>query len=197
MFRRHFRIIAATVLAGMLLVIFLPVICRRVAVRAETYMGAGIWPEAIRQYRKALFLGCADAECLNGLGYAYRAAGDAATALHMYRRTLSRYPYNPVACHDCAMIYIRQKRFRRAEVFLLRLVRGCEDYGACDDSNGDFYYRTALFLLSLCAEKRGDNAAALEYARRYCIRFPDDAKGPVRLKDMLDDAAPVIRKNPS
>lgn len=160
------------------LVALKPFLFTQIFNRACAYLAYPLYDDAIRQYKKCVFLNKNSDDALDWLGYAYKGKGDTRKAIEAYTDAIKINPYNKKAHFSLGMIYVMNKKFNEAaRHFSCIVAMGKENEATLDLIS---YHRSSCEMLITCFEKLG-NAAELKHAIDVTLKFyPDNAKAKDR-----------------
>ncbi len=166
-------------------IIMKPFIVKQLLSRASSYMTCELFNDAIRSYKKAVFIDKRNVMAWGMLGYSYKINGDLKNCLYSYRQALKADPKDKNANFSIGVILASEKEYKEAIPYFEQIrAFGPEERGLAIDIVS--YHKSSLKLLMNCYEalkefKKKD--AVLEELRRYYPRdtmISDEAK-PRRL----------------
>jgi tetratricopeptide (TPR) repeat protein len=137
------------------LLVMKPLIIHRLVARAEAYSSYGLYNNAARQCKKAIFLDNSNELAWNVLGSSYKNQGDFDNAVNTYLNAINVKPSNKVAHFRVAMIFALQQRYSRAVPHFEYIRSLGPETREQLDLNSFSYYRSSLEMLSLCYERVG------------------------------------------
>ncbi|RKY32655.1 MAG: hypothetical protein DRP74_02125 [Candidatus Omnitrophota bacterium] len=155
------RLLGTSMTIVLLLILIRPFMARQIAVRGDGYFNYCMYSDAIRQYKKALWLDSHLSEAWNWLGYTYKQLDDRESAIETYEKAIEIDPYNRVAHYDLGMIYALAKDYGRAEDYFLKAASiPQEKVNKNIEVRNVDYYKAVLEALAVCQEKLGKRKEA-------------------------------------
>ncbi|MFA6320506.1 MAG: tetratricopeptide repeat protein [Candidatus Omnitrophota bacterium] len=161
------------------LVALKPFLFTQIFNRACAYVAYPLYDDAIRQYKKCVFLNKNSDDAWDWLGYAYKGRGDVMEAIETYEDAIRINPDNRKARFSLGMIYVMNKDFNAAvKHFNYIVAMGKENEVTLSLIS---YHRSSCEMLITCFERLG-NAAELKRAIDVTLKFyPDNAKAKGKL----------------
>lgn len=154
-------------------IIMRPLIVKQLISRASSYMACELFNDAIRSFKKAVFIDKKNIVAWNMLGYSYKSNGDLNKSVYAYRQAIKTDPKDINANFSLGAILASKKRYKEAVPYLEQIIKsGRDEQGKAIVVVS--YYKSSLKLLVSCYEalKEFDKMNnALEELRRYC---PED-----------------------
>jgi len=144
------------------LILFKPVLVQQIIIRGDGYLGFGMNHDAIRQYKKALFLDSKNIDAKNWLAYAYKRSGQIENAVETYKDSLRLSPNNLIACYELGMIYATKGDFRQAKPYFLKASLISKEDIPVSNEDYDFYHGGSLKMLDTCYKRLGENGKDLD-----------------------------------
>lgn len=161
------------------LVVLKPFLFSQIFKRGCAYVAYPLYDDAIRQYKKCVFLNKNSDDAWDWLGYAYKGRGDVKKAIETYKDAIKINPDNKKAHFSLGMIYATNKNFNEAAGhFKYIAAMGKENEITLDLIS---YHRSSCEMLITCFERLGD-AAELKRAIDMTLKFyPDNVKAKDKL----------------
>ena len=161
------------------LFILKPFLFSQVFKRGCAYVAYPLYDDAIRQYKKSVFLDRQSDDAWDWLGYSYKGKGDIKKAIETYEDAIKINPNNKKAHFGLGMIYAMNKDFNEAaEHFRCIVAMGKEDEAALDLIS---YHRSSCEMLITCYERLG-KTADMKRAINITLKFyPDNEKAKAKL----------------
>ena len=159
-----------------------PVIVRNLLSRAEAYTSYGLYNNAARECKKAIFFDADNMPAWNTLGSSYKNQDDIDNAVNTYLNAININPVNIVAHFKVAMIFALEENYNRAIPHFERVrLFGPErpDKLAVDSFS---YYRSSLEMLSLCYERTGKSDKLRDVIKELARTYPAYQKTTDKLK---------------
>ena len=154
-------------------VLLRPPIARQVIVRGDGYLNYGMFQDAVRQYRKAIFIDPRQDRARNWLGYALQKSERTEEAIRVYRQAIEINPDNVVAWHDLGLIYAGRKEFEQARDYFAKAVEiSSRENPEVDDPLS--YRVSSLRFLGLCQERLGEFEEAISTFQELLAVQPED-----------------------
>jgi tetratricopeptide (TPR) repeat protein len=150
-----------------------PLIINRLVARAEAYSSYGLYNNAARESKKAIFLDNDNTRAWNTLGSAFKSQGDVDNAVNTYLNAVNVNPANKIAHFRVAMIFALEKNYNRAIPhfeFIRYLGPESPDMLAADQFS---YYRSSLEMLSLCYERTAKPDKMQNVLEEMARTYPD------------------------
>jgi tetratricopeptide (TPR) repeat protein len=153
-----------------------PLIVNRIVARAEAYSSYGLYNNAVRESKKALFLDGANTRAWNALGSAYKSKGDVDNSVNTYLNAVNVDPANKIAHFRVAMIFALAQNYNRAipHFEYIRFL-GPEPTEKLT-SEAFSYYRSSLEMLALCYERTGRPDKLQKVLEDLARTYPDYKK---------------------
>ena len=159
-----------------------PFIINQIVLKGDGYLSYGIFKDAERQYKKALFFNPNLMETWNWLGYAYKQGGKTQKAIETYKKAIEINPINMIAYHDLGMIYMFKKDFETAKEYLQEASLIGPEHKQVIGRDYTFYHVSSLRALSICQEKLGEIESAIKTNERILEYYPEDKTAKERIK---------------
>ncbi|MDD5679637.1 MAG: tetratricopeptide repeat protein [Candidatus Omnitrophica bacterium] len=161
------------------LFILKPFLFSQVFKRGCAYVVYPLYDDAIRQYKKAVFLNKQSDDAWDWLGYSYKGKGDIKKAIETYKDAIKINPNNEKARFGLGMIYAMNKNFNEAAGhFKYIAAMGKENEAALDLIS---YHRSSCEMLITCFEHLG-KTTELKRAIDMTLKFyPDNRKAKAAL----------------
>ena len=162
-----------------------PFIVKQLLSRASSYMTCELFNDAVRSYKKAVFIDKKNVMAWDMLGYGYKSNGDLKNAIYAYHQALKSDPKDKSANFSLGVIKASKKEYKEAIPYFEQIrALGPEERGPMMVDIVS-YHKSSLKLLVSCYEalKEFDKRdRALEELRRY---YPEnnmilDGTKPVR-----------------
>jgi tetratricopeptide (TPR) repeat protein len=148
-------------------------------------MTCQLFSDAIRTYKKAVFLERGNADLWGNLGYAYRTSGDLDKAVDAYRVAIKIDPKNKSACLSLGLILMAQEKYKEAIPCFeqIRQLGPESKKGIRVDIPG--YYKSALRMLVTCYEALGETKKKQSVLEDFERHYPEDSflKDRLKIKD--------------
>jgi len=159
------------------LIVLKPFLFNQIFSRASAYLSCPLlYDDAIRQYKKCVFLDKESDDAWDWLGHAYKAKGDTKKAIETYETAIKINPNNRKAHFDLGMIYAMNKDFNKAAGHFKDIVamgKESEDQASTDLVS---YHHNSCEMLIICFGKLGDTME-LKHAIDMTLKlYPDDKK---------------------
>jgi tetratricopeptide (TPR) repeat protein len=153
-----------------------PLIVNRIVARAEAYSAYGLYNNAVRESKKALFFDGANTRAWNALGSAYKSQGDVDNSVNTYLNAVNIDPANKIAHFRVAMIFALVQNYNRAipHFEYIRFL-GPEPTEKLT-SEAFSYYRSSLEMLALCYERTGRPDKLQKVLEDLARTYPDYKK---------------------
>lgn len=161
------------------LVALKPFLFSQIFKRGCAYVAYPMYDDAIRQYKKCVFLNNKSDDAWDWLGYAYKGRGDIQKAVETYKDAIRINPDNKKARFSLGMIYAMSKNFNEAAAhFKYIAAMGKEDEAAIDIVS---YHRSSCEMLMTCYERLGDDVELKRAIDMTLSFYPDNKKAKDRL----------------
>lgn len=150
-----------------------PFIVKQLVSRASSYMTCELFNDAIRSYKKAIFIDKRNVMVWDMLGYAYKSSGDLGRSIYAYHQAIKADPKDKSANFSLGVILASENEYKEAIPYFEQIrALGPQERGPVIDIVS--YHKSSLKLLVSCYEalkefNKRDNA--LEELRRY---YPED-----------------------
>lgn len=161
------------------LVVLKPFLFSQIFKRGCAYVAYPMYDDAIRQYKKCIFLNKNSDDAWDWLGYAYKGRGDIQKAVETYKDAIKINSDNKKARFSLGMIYAMNKNFNEAAGHFKYIAA----MGKENDVTLDLIscHRSSCEMLITCFERMGD-VIELKRAIDMTLRFyPDNKKAKDRL----------------
>ena len=163
------------------LVVLRPFLFSQIFKRGCAYVAYPLYDDAIRQYKKCVFLNKKSDDAWDWLGYAYKGNGDVKKAIGTYKDAIKINPDNKKARFSLGMIYAINKNFNDAAghfKYVVSMGKESEDQASIDLVS---YHHSSCEMLITCFERLG-STAELKRAIDMTLKFyPDDKKAKDKL----------------
>jgi len=150
-------------------IVMRPFIARQLLSRASSYMACELFNDAIRSYKKAVFMDNRNITAWNMIGYSYKISGDLKNAVNAYQKVLKTDPQDRSANFSLGVILASEKKYKEAVPYFEQIrAFGPEKKGLEIDIAS--YHKSSLRLLADCygaLEEIKKRDAVLEELRRY------------------------------
>jgi tetratricopeptide (TPR) repeat protein len=162
-----------------------PLIINRIVTRAEAYSSYGLYKNAVRESKKAIFLDNEDTRAWNALGSAYKSQGDVDSAVNTYLNAVNVDPANKIAHFRVAMIFALEQNYNRAipHFEYIRFL-GPESVGKVSPEQFS-YYRSSLEMLTLCYERTSRPEKLQKVLEELARTYPDYKKNVEGLRALV------------
>ena len=144
-------------------------IVKQLLSRASSYMTCELFNDAIRSYKRAVFIDKGDVKAWNMLGYGYKSNGDLEKSIYAYQEALKADPKDKNANFSLGVILASEKKYKEAVPYLEQIrAFGPQERGLEIDIIS--YHKSSLKLLASCYEALKEfnkRDSALEDLRRY------------------------------
>lgn len=155
-------------------IVMRPWIAGQLLLRGASYMTCESFDDAIRAYKKSLFIYGNNAQDWDKIAYAYKSKGDMVNTLYAYRQAVKVDPRNKNANFGLGVILTSQKKYQEAIPYLETIRQLGPEKTSGTIVNLVSYHKPALKLLADCygALKEFDKKnAVLEELNKY---YPND-----------------------
>ena len=170
------RLSISITLVSLSLLILRPVLAQQIFNRASSYMAVPICKDAIRLYKKGIFIDRNNALAWGWLAYAYRSDNDSRGAISAYKRSLELDPYLKTSLLEIGILYILAKDYNNAITYLNRLEKIGPEHKTNTQLDIINYHRSSLKLLKECYAKSNDPRNELEIDKKIKSFYPDEVK---------------------
>jgi tetratricopeptide (TPR) repeat protein len=153
-----------------------PLIVNRLVARAEAYSSYGLYLNAERECRKAIFFDGDNTPAWNALGSAYKSRGDVDNAVNTYLNAVNIDPANKIAHFRVAMIFALERNYNRAIPHFEHIRSLGPESPAALAEDSFSYYRSSLEMLSLCYERTGRQDKMQNVLEEMARTYPDYIK---------------------
>lgn len=157
-----------------------PVMVRQLTNRAGTYISYPLYDEAIREYKKAIFLDSHNSDLYASIAYAYRSKNDFKQSENAYKEAIRLNSLNKAAIFELGMLYFMQGKYEEAikqfNVVVELVIDDREDavFGITS------YHRPALNMLTESYGKLGREKDRESVLQRIRYFYPEDKKSEVQ-----------------
>ncbi|MFH1370252.1 MAG: hypothetical protein ABII09_03055 [Planctomycetota bacterium] len=158
------------------LFILKPVIVQNLLNRAEAYASYGLYNNAARECKKAIYLDGDNMLAWNTLGSSYKNQDDVDNAVNTYLNAININPANINAHFKVAMIFALERNYNRAIPHFERVRFFGPESPAELAADSFSCYRSSLEMLSLCYEKTGKPAKQQNVLEELARTYPDYEK---------------------
>ena len=163
-------------------IIISPFIVKQLLSRASSYMTCELFNDAIRSYKKAVFIDKNNVMAWDMLGYGYKSNGDLEKSLNAYRQALKADPKDKSANFSLGVLLASEKKYKEAVPYFEQIIAsGPDEKGQAIDIVS--YHKSSLRLLANCygaLKEFKKRDAVLEELHKY---YPEDNM-------MFDEAKP-------
>ena len=150
-------------------IIMRPFIVKQLVSRASSYMTCELFNDAIRSYKKAVFIDKRNVAAWDMLGYGYKSNGDLEQSIYAYQEAVKADPKDKNANFSLGVILASEKKYKEAVPYLEQIrAFGPQERGLEIDIIS--YHKSSLKLLASCYEALKEfnkRDSALEDLRRY------------------------------
>jgi len=153
----------------------------QIAIRGSSYIGFDMYNDAIREYKKAVFLDKKDITSWSYIGYSYRMIHDYDNAIKAYKALLEVDPQNLTATQDLAMSYALKGDYKEAISVFKTLIDMVKTSDRLDSKTRDKNLEIITKLIVTCYEKLGD----LDNARLVLQEYLKDKPNSAKIRDKL------------
>jgi len=154
-------------------IVMRPFIVRQLTSRASSYMTCESFNDAIRSYKKAVFIDKRNVAAWDMLGYSYKINDDLKNAIYAYREAIKADPKDKSANFSLGVILASEKEYKEAIPYFEKIrALGPQERGPVIDIVS--YHKSSLKLLIVCYEALKEfnkRDSALEELHRY---YPED-----------------------
>lgn len=158
-----------------------PVIVNRIVARAEAYSSYGLFNNAVRESKKAIFFDSGNTRAWNALGSAYKSQGDVDNAINTYLNAVNIDSSNKIAHFRVAMILAKERNYNRA-IPHFEYIRFLGPEPAEKMAADSFsFYRSSLEMLTLCYERTGRTEKMQKVIEELARTYPDYRKSVNKL----------------
>jgi len=149
-----------------------PFIAKQLIYRASSYASYGLYREAIRQYKKALFIDKHNSEILNDLADCYKRIGDVEKAQGTYKKAIEIDQQNRRSYYSLGIAFALNKKYKEAVGYLNQVQKlGPESE---KDNYTMSYYKLSFSVLAACYERLNNFDKAISTLEELISRYPDD-----------------------
>ncbi|MFA5062985.1 MAG: tetratricopeptide repeat protein [Candidatus Omnitrophota bacterium] len=163
------RWLVSLIFIALSFIVMRPFIARQLLSRASSYMACELFNDAIRSYKKAVFMDNRNITAWNMIGYSYKISGDLKNAVNAYQKVLKTDPQDRSANFSLGVILASEKKYKEAVPYFEQIrAFGPEKKGLEIDIAS--YHKSSLRLLADCygaLEEIKKRDAVLEELRRY------------------------------
>jgi tetratricopeptide (TPR) repeat protein len=154
-------------------IVMRPFIVNQLVSRASSYMTCELFNDAIRSYKKAVFIDKRNVTAWDMLGYSYKSDGDLKNAIYAYREAIKADPKDKIANFSLGVILVSEKEYKEAIPYFEQIrALGPQKRGPVIDIVS--YHKSSLKLLMSCYEALKEfnkRDSAQDELRRY---YPED-----------------------
>ena len=154
---------------GLSFIVMRPFIVKQLLSRASSYMTCELFNDAVRSYKKAVFIDKRNVSAWDMLGYGYKSNGDLEKSIYAYQEALKADPKDKNANFSLGVILASEKKYKEAIPYLEQIrAFGPQERGLEIDIVS--YHKSSLKLLASCYEALKEfnkRDSALEDLRRY------------------------------
>ena len=128
-----------------------PFIAKQLVSRASSYMTCELFNDAVRSYKKAVFIDKGNVRAWNMLGYSYKSNGDLGKSTYAYQEALKADPKDKNANFSLGVILASEKKYKEAVPYFEQIIAfGPDENGQAIDIVS--YHKSSLRLLANCYE---------------------------------------------
>jgi tetratricopeptide (TPR) repeat protein len=167
-----------------------PLIINRLLARAEAYTTYGLYNNAIRECKKAIFLDEDNTPAWNTLGSSYKNQGDLDNAITTYLTAININPTNKIAHFRVAMIFALEQNYNRAIPHFEQVRLFGPESPPVLTSDSFSCYRSSLEMLSLCYERTGRLDKLQNVLEELARTYPDYTKAVDKLQMLGQPSLP-------
>jgi tetratricopeptide (TPR) repeat protein len=149
-----------------------PLIIQQLLSRASSYRACGLSGDAIRIYKKAIFLDHRNATLWDGLGYVYQRSGNFDEAADAYRNAIKIDPKNKNACLSLGLVLMIQEKYREAVPYFEQIRLLGPESKKDLEVNILAYHQSALRMLVKCYEVLGEIKKKEEALKDFAHYYP-------------------------
>ncbi len=165
-----------------------PLIVHNLLARAEAYTSYGLYNNAARECKKAIFLDGDNMLAWNILGSSYKNQDDVDNAVNTYLNAININPANKTAHFKVAMIFALEENYNRAIPHFERVRLFGPESLAAFAADPFSYYRSSLEMLSLCYERTGKSDKQQIILEELAQTYPDYKKAADKLQSLKQPA---------
>ena len=150
-------------------IIMRPFIVKQLVSRASSYMTCELFNDAIRSYKKAVFIDKNNVRAWDMLGYGYKSNGDLAQSIYAFQEAIKADPKDKNANFSLGVILVSEKKHKEAIPYLEQ-IRALGPQGRGLEIDVVSYHKSSLKLLANCYEALNEldkRDSVLEELRRY------------------------------
>lgn len=178
----------STVFVLVVLFALKPLIVQNLLARAEAYTSYGLYNNAARECKKAIFLDRDNMLAWNTLGTSYKNRDDIDNAVITYLNAININPTNRTAHFKVAMIFALEQNYNRAIPHFERVRYFGPESPAVLAADSFSYYRSSLEMLSLCYERTGKPGKQQGILEELARTYPDYKKAADKLQLLRETA---------
>lgn len=132
-------------------IIMRPFIVKQLVSRASSYMTCELFNDAIRSYKKAVFIDKGNVRAWNMLGYGYKSNGDLGKSIYAFNQAIKADPKDKNANFSLGVILTSEKKYKEAVPYFEQIIAfGPDENGQVIDIVS--YHKSSLRLLANCYE---------------------------------------------
>ena len=144
-------------------------IVKQLLSRASSYMTCELFNDAIRSYKKAIFIDKSNVKAWDMLGYGYKSNGDLGKSISAFRQAIKADPKDKNANFSLGVILASEKKYKEAVPYFEQIIAfGPDENGQAIDIVS--YHKSSLRLLANCYEALKEfnkRDSVLEELHRY------------------------------
>ncbi len=144
-------------------------IVKQLLSRASSYMTCELFNDAIRSYKKAIFIDKSNVKAWDMLGYGYKSNGDLGKSISAFRQAIKADPKDKNANFSLGVILASEKKYKEAVPYFEQIIAfGPDENGQAIDIVS--YHKSSLRLLVDCYEALSEfnkRDSVLKELRRY------------------------------
>ena len=159
-----------------------PLIINRLIARAEAYTSYGLYTNAVRECKKAIFFDGDNALAWNTLAGSYKNQGDLDNAVTAYLTAININPADRIAHFRVAMIFALEQNYNRAIPHFEQVRRFGPEPSSILAFDSFSCYRSSLEMLSICYEKTGKSDKLQNVLEELAMTYPDYTKAVEKLQ---------------
>lgn len=176
------------------LLVLKPLIVNHLLARAEAYASYGLYNNAARECKKAIFLDRANERAWNTLGSSYKNQDDLDNAVNTYLNAININPANKTAHFRVAMIFALEKSYNRAVPHFEYIRSLGPESSAVLASDNFSCYRASLEMLALCYERINEPNKLQSVLEDLARTYPGHPKAAQKLQDLQQSSE--LKTNP-
>jgi len=183
--KKSTRWLIALITVSSSLYLLKPFITSQVINRGSGYLNFGRYRDAVREYKKAIFLNPNIMFTWNWLGYAYSQMGKSEKAIETYKKAVQINPLDIIAYHELGMGRLLKKDFKGAKPFFQKASTIGPEHKKIIGDNYTFYYISSLRCLAICCEKLGEIRCSIKNSKKILKYYPEDKIEKNRIERLI------------